>query len=348
VSGPTLLRLHTHEPVVSTGAAAFLADHDASLAVLAGGRLVLFTGDADGRPVALELGLDSASALAWHDDRLWVTTGWQVWTFVDSAAGAAPGDEHLLLPQTAHTTGGLGVTDLGVGAGGPVIASGLFTCLATLDERRSMRPVWVPPGVDALLPETRWLLSGVALRQGLAAYVTAAGRSRAAEGWREGMEGGGVLMDVGGRVVTSGLTVPRQPRWHADHLVVVDGGSGRLLSVDPDSGGAETVVTLPGVLSALTVDHGVALVGRGDPERASVEGLAGGPAAGGASIAEGVTVVDLSDGSVVGTIDFEGHTGPITALALLPGIRRATVAAPRGTVLQSTVVMGETEKLGVR
>ena len=323
----SLVHLHTHEPVVSEGAAAFLDAHDASLAVVAGGRLWLFTEGADGRPAALELGLDDATALAWHHDRLWVATGWQLWAYVDAAAatGADPGGVHALLPQTARTTGGLGVSDLAVGTGGPVLVSGLLTCLAVPDERLSMRPVWVPPGVDALRPETRWLLTGVALRDGLAAFV----------------------VDVDGGVVAGGLTVPRHPRWVGGRLVVADSGTGRLLSVDPDDGGSDVIVTLPGVPGGLTVAAGTALVGHGPAERAAVEGLEGGPSPAGRSVRDAVSLVDLADGSVTGTIEFLGHAGPITSLAVLPGVRRATVAAPRGTVSQSTVVVAPPRKLGI-
>jgi len=349
VSGAALVHLHTHEPVVSEGAAAFLDAHDASLAVVAGGRLWLFTEDADGRPVALELGLDDATALAWHHDRLWVATGWQLWAYVDAATttGAGPGGVHALLPQTARTTGGLGVSDLAVGTGGPVLVSGLLTCLAVPDERLSMRPVWVPPGVDALRPESRWLLTGVALRDGLAAFVAAAGRSTEPQGWRDGLAGGGVVVDVDGGVVAGGLTVPRHPRWVGGRLVVADSGTGRLLSVDPDDGGSDVIVTLPGVPGGLTVAAGTALVGHGPAERAAVEGLEGGPSPAGRSVRDAVSLVDLADGSVTGTIEFLGHAGPITSLAVLPGVRRATVAAPRGTVSQSTVVVAPPRKLGI-
>lgn len=348
MTGARLVQLHTHEPVVSGGAAAFLDTHDASLAVAAGGRLWLFTEDADGRPAALELGLDDATALCWHEDRLWVATGWQLWAFVDTAPATGTGDAHLLLPQTARTTGGLGVSDVAVATGGPLLVSGLLTCLATPDERFSMRPVWVPPGVDALRPDSRWLLTGVALRAGLAAFVSAAGRSGEDQGWRDGLHGGGLVVDVAGEVVVTGLSVPRHPRWHDGHLVVADSGTGRLLSVDPVSGASEVVTVLPGTLGGLTVSDGVALVGHGDPEEAAVGGLTGGPAPDGRPVRETVSLVDLSTGSVTGTIEFLGHAGPVTSLAVLPGLRRVALAAPRGTVSQTTVVVAEGRKLGIR
>ena len=347
MTASALVQLHTYDPVVSEGAAAYLDAHDASLAVVAGGRLWLFTEDADGRPAALELGLDDPTALAWHHDRLWVATGWQLWAYVDAAASTDTGHGHALLPQTAWTTGGLAVSDLAVTTGGPLLVSSLLTCLAVPDERLSMRPVWVPPGVDALRPETRWLLTGVALRDGLAAFVTAAGRSPEPQGWRDGIEGGGVVVDVAGDVVATGLTVPRHPRWEGGRLVVADSGTGRLLSVDPDDGGTEVVAGLPGVLGGLTLAGGTALVGHGPPERAAIEGLAGGPVPPGRPLRDTVSLVDLASGSVTGSIEFLGDAGPITALAVLPGVRRATIAAPRGTVSQSTVVVAEGPNLGM-
>ncbi len=338
------LHLHTYQPVVSDGAASVLADRGVALAVAAGSRLWLFSVDERSGVVVREVGLDGMTAAAWHGDTLFVASAWQVWTFVDAGPEPGGGADHLLLPQVAHTTGSLGITDLAVGSQGPVLASRLFSCLAVLDDRYSMRPVWSPPGVSALRPETRSLLTGVALVEGRAAFVTAAGLSDDPMGWESSLAGGGVVLTTGGERVVSGLTAPRNPRWSGDRLVLADAGTGRVLRVDPATGREEPVVTLAGVLGGLDVWNDLAAVGYGDPSRAAIAGLEGGRSASG-SVRDGLALVDLAHGTVAGTIEFLGHAGPLEAVALLPGITAATIAAPRGLVAQSTAVIGPAEPL---
>ena len=340
------LHMHTYEPVISDDVAAVLAEHEASIVAATGSRLWLITTDDRLGVVVREIGLDGVTAAAWHGDRLLLASAWQVWSFVDAGPepwGAAP---HLLLPQQAQTTGSLGITDLAVGSTGPVFVSGLFSCLATLDDHYSMRPIWLTPGVSAFLPETRSLLTGVALVDGRAAFVTAAGVSDQPNGWESALVGGGVVLTAGGECLRAGLTVPRHPRWSGDRLVLAEAGTGRVLRLDPSTGQAETVVTLAGVLGALDVHGELAVVAHGDARHAAIAGLEGGrPDAG--PVNDGLALVDLRSGTVAGTIELLGRAGPIAAVALLPGITSAAIAAPRGLVAQSTVVVGDAEPLAL-
>jgi uncharacterized protein (TIGR03032 family) len=344
VNRPRALHLFTYEAVISDGAAAALAENEVSVVAAAGGRLWLFTTDDRLGVVVREVGLEGVSGAAWHGDRLFLASTWQVWAFVD--AGPEPGGAaaHLLLPQEAQTTGSLGVTDLAVGSHGPVLVSGLFSCLATLDDHNSMRPIWVPPGVTALRPETRSLLTGVALVDGKPSFVTAAGLSDEPTGWESSLVGGGVVLTTGGERVLTGLTVPRYPRWSGDRLVLTDSGTGRVLRLDPATGEEETVTTLAGVLGGLDVRNELAVVAYGDPSRAVLAGLAGGcPDAG--PVHDGLALIDLRSGTVAGTIEFLGQAGPFEAVALLPGITSAAIAVPRGLTAQSTSVPGDAEPL---
>jgi uncharacterized protein (TIGR03032 family) len=338
------LHLHSYEPVVSDGAAEALADHQLSIVAASASRLWLITTDARLGVVVSECGLDSVTGAAWHGDRLVLASDWQVWTFVDAGPDPDGAAEHLLLAQQAHTTGSLGVTDLAVGAAGPVLASGLFSCLATLDDHNSMRPIWVPPGVTALRPESRSPLTGVALVDGRPAFVTAAGLTDEPNGWEPSLDGGGVVLTTGGEQVLGGFSVPRHPRWSDGRLLLADSGSGRVLRLDPTTGHEECVVTLPGVLGAFDAQNDVAVVAFGDPSRATLEGLVGGrPSA--ADVRDGLALVDVGTGTVAGTIEFLGRAGPFAAVALLPGLSSAALAPPRGLTTQQTTVVGDAEQL---
>jgi uncharacterized protein (TIGR03032 family) len=344
VSAGPAQHLHTYEPVVSDGVAAALAGHGASIVAASASRVWLITADERLGVVVREFGLDSVGAAAWHHDRLVLVSDWQVWTFVDAGPEPDGMAQHLLLAQEAHTTGSLGVTDVAVGSGGPVVVSGLFSCLATLDDHNSMRPIWVAPGVTALRPETRALLTGVALMDGRAAFVTAAGLSDEADGWQPSLVGGGAVLTTGGEPVLSGLALPRHPRWQGDHLLVADTGTGRVLRLDPATGDADSLVTLPGVLGALDARRDLAVVAYGDASRAAVSGLEGGHPASG-PVRDGLALIDLPSGSVAGTIEFLGRAGPFGAVAVLPGLASAALAVPRGLTTQQTAVLGDPEAL---
>ena len=64
-----------------------------------------------------------------------------------------------------------------------------------------------------------------------------------------------------GEEIIGGLTAPRHPRWWRDTLLVAEGGSGRLLAVDPARHTAETVTEVPGVAGGLAVHGSHAVLG---------------------------------------------------------------------------------------
>jgi uncharacterized protein (TIGR03032 family) len=64
-------------------------------------------------------------------------------------------------------------------SGRPVFVNTLFSCLATVDEQVSFRPVWQPRFVTALRPEDRCHLNGLAMQEGRPRFVTAAGMTDA-------------------------------------------------------------------------------------------------------------------------------------------------------------------------
>ena len=258
-----------------------------------------------------DLSLDGIAALASADDSLWTLDKWQLWQFVDILAdhdGASPAGRRLLVPQCAQTIGLVGPTDLTLTSAGPMVASSLFSCIAVLDDHFSFRPVWTPPWISALVPESRTGVTGVAGRDGWADVVTLAGKSDEVNGWVESVRGGGLVVTMDGDEVLGGLTYPRHPRWWGDRLLVMEAGTGRLLSIDRD-GTSETVVTVPGVGGGLAVHDRWALVGFSAATRAGIDGLEGGAPRPGGAPEDGLCLVDLTAGTVVGRGDVRRSCG---------------------------------------
>ncbi len=334
--------LQRHQLLCSDGLLQWLADESVSVAVVAGGRLVLVSATREVGETP-EITLDGIAAAAWGDDSLWTFDRWQLWRFVDALAGAPTGaTRRLLLPQSAHTLGLVGASDLALTSTGPVLASSLFSCLAVPDERLAFRPVWAPPWVSALRPESRTGLSGMAVRDGLVDTVTLTAKSDEPEADRD-FEGAGLVLTTDGAEVVGGLTYPRHPRWWSETLLVVEGGTGRLLAVDPARQAHETVTEVPGVAGGLAVHGSHAIVGSSAATRAGVSGLAGGRVPTGTPPCDGFSLVDLMRGTVIGEAWFAGHAGPVVSVAVIPEARSASVVDPRNSVSHSTIMVERPE-----
>jgi uncharacterized protein (TIGR03032 family) len=336
--------LHGHDLQCSPGLLTWLAEESVSLAVVAGGRLVVVSAEreiGDGSEIAL----DGIAATAWDGDSLWTFDHWQLWRFVDALAGAAGSPtRRLLLPQSAHTIGLVGASDLALTSAGPVLASSLFSCLAIPDDRLAFRPVWAPPWVSALRPERRTGLSGMAVRGGLVDIVTLTDRSDEPEGDRARM-GRGLVITTDGDEVVGGLASPRQPRWWHGTLLVAEGGSGRLLAVQPERQEVETVTEVAGVAGCLAVHGSHAVLGSSAATRSGVVGLTGGPLPAGTTARDGISLVDLERGTVIGEAWFAGHAGPVTSVAVIPDAPTACIVDPRNPVSHSTIMVEHAEPL---
>ncbi|MDA8366639.1 MAG: DUF4915 domain-containing protein [Actinomycetota bacterium] len=334
-----------------------LAGIPAGLLVSANGRLwVLAPDDGSGAPGVAERGLGGAGPLCRTATGVVAANPWQVWTFVDAAAGSAGGTggrDILLVPQAAATVGSIGVCDIAADDEGALMVVGRFDCLARLDRRHSFRPVWMPPWVtgfghgdlDAVGGTSN--LGGVALAPDGRVVVSAAGRSPEPNGWREGVVGGGVVVSSSGDVLATDLTLPRQVRADGDGYLVVESGTGRLLRLGTD-GAVDVVIEVPAVLTGLDLQGRIAVVGWMAPG----DGQAGLPVADGpASRAParwqgtGVAVVDIVDGTLVASARFLGKVDPVVDAVLVGGGRRVDVLAPRGDAANRTVVVGAVERL---
>ncbi len=339
-----LQTLRRHYLLCSPGMLEWLADQSVSLAVVAGGRLVVVSAE-QAIGDSTEIALDGMAAAAWAGDSLWTFDRWQLWRFVAGWAGE-PGavGRRLLLPQSGHTVGLVGASDLAITEAGPLLASSLFSCLAVPDERLAFRPVWAPPWVSALRPEGRSGLSGVAVRNGLADAVTLAARSDEPEADRA-LLGTGLVLTTDGEEIVGGLTAPRHPRWWGETLLVAEGGTGRLLAVDPARHAAETITEVPGVAGGLTVHGTHAVLGFSAAARSGVAGVAGGRIPAGATPRDGLSLVDLERGAVTGEAWFEGHAGPVVSITVIPDAPSASIAEPRGRLSRSTIVLERSEAL---
>ena len=315
------------------------------------GKLVSFR-ETDGRVSMLLRTFDKAMGLAVRRDCLAVATTWQIWYLQDSpevAAKMKPEGRYdaCFLPRRSHVTGGVDVHEIAWGRRSDKndelwIVNTLFSCLCTLEDNSSFVPRWRPPFVSELRRHDRCHLNGLAMEDGVPAYVTAFGETDEPEGWRPGKVDGGVVIEVaGGETVARGLSMPHSPRLHDGRLWVLDSGRGRLCVVDRKTGQVDTVAALPGYTRGLTFAGRLAFVGLSQIRESAIFG--------GVPIAEqrdqrkcGVWIVDTQTGNTVAFLDFQKSVQEIFDVQLLPGvISPAIVGFKQDTIQRATVIAPE-------
>jgi uncharacterized protein (TIGR03032 family) len=292
-------------------------------------RLLLIGVKDDGRVGVFERLFDRAMGLFVVDsEQLWLSTRYQIWKLINMLD---PGQRHqgcdrLYVPRVGYTTGDLDIHDLVVDRNGQVVfVSTQLNALATLSSAYSARPLWRPPFISRLVAEDRCHLNGLALRDGLARYVTGVGRSDVIDGWRDHRREGGWVLDLAdGEFVAGGLSMPHSPRWYRDRLWLLNSGTGEFGTVDLAGGRFEPVAFCPGYARGLAFCGDYAVIGLSKPRDASFTGLELDErlAAQGVQPRCGLLVVDLNRGEITDWLYFEGVIGELYDVQTIPGVRR--------------------------
>jgi uncharacterized protein (TIGR03032 family) len=272
--------------------------------------------------------IERPMGLAARDGRLAVASLYQIYTFVDAIEPGGPTGpkDAVFVPQISHFTGDLDAHDLAYDADGRLVfVNTLFSCLATVSETHSFRPLWKPPFISRLAAEDRCHLNGMAMRDGRAAFVTAVGRGDVADSWRDVRRDGGVVIDVAtGEIVCAGLSMPHSPRWHQGRLFVLNSGTGEFGAVDPEAGRFNPVAFVPGYARGLAFVGDHAVIGLSAPrQNRTFEGLALQERLDDQGMRHrcGLQVVDLRSGDVVHWLTFEGVVTELYDVTILPGVR---------------------------
>jgi uncharacterized protein (TIGR03032 family) len=236
------------------------------------------------------------------------------------------GHDAVYVPQVAWYTGDVFAHDVGsLSSGRPIFINTLFSCLATVDEQTSFRPVWQPRFVTALRPEDRCHLNGLAMQDGQPRFVTAAGTTDAPRAWSESRVGGGCVVDVvSGEVVATGLVMPHSPRLRDGRLYICNSGTGELGEIELTTGRFNAITFCPGFARGIAFLGDYVLVGLSLPrqhrdfsglpleERLKEEGQA--PQC-------MIQIIDLRRGVPVHWLALGGIVRELYDIACIPGLR---------------------------
>ena len=284
----------------------------------------------DGKLSVFERTLDRCMGLCLDDNSLYVSTLYQLWRFENTLEKGQIYNNYdaIYLPQLSYVTGDLDIHDIRVAQNNkkPVFINTLFSCLATVSETHSFKPLWKPPFISKLAAEDRCHLNGLAMRDGKPYYVTMVSQSDVADGWREHRINGGCVMDItNNEIIAEGLSMPHSPRWYQEKLWILNSGTGELGFIEIETGKFNPVTFCPGYLRGFSLYNDFAVVGISEPRHnKTFQGL---PLdekliAKKATPRCGLLVIDLKTGDIVHSLRIQGVIEELYDVAILPNFRR--------------------------
>ncbi len=282
-----------------------------------------------GRLAIEERTVDRCMGIAVQGNGLYVASRYQIWRFENALprGQAQDGYDAVYVPKASHVTGDIDTHEMAVdGDGRLIFVNSLFSCLARLSRDYSFHPIWQPSFISSLAPEDRCHLNGMALVDGVPAYVTSISTSDVTDGWRDRRTDGGVVIDVRyNEVICEGLSMPHSPRWHDGKLWLQESGTGYLGYVDPEEGRFEPVVFCPGYMRGMAITNNFAVVAISKAREAHSFGglkLEDNLKEREADARCGLLVVELNSGSIVHWLRLEGIVEELFDVAVLPGVIR--------------------------
>jgi uncharacterized protein (TIGR03032 family) len=299
------------------------------------GKLFVFGVRSDGELSVFERTFARSMGLAVSDDgrTLVLATQYQIHRFDNVMASgqiSSDGFDAVYAPHAGWVTGDLDAHDVGFGSDGrPLFVNTLFSCIASVSDDHSFRPLWTPAFISRLAPEDRCHLNGFALEGGEPRYATAVSRSDVAAGWRDRRVDGGIVIDVNSdEIVARGLSMPHSPRLHNGRLWLLNSGTGEFGFIDVDSGRFEPVAFCPGYARGLAFIGDRAIVGLSlSRENRTFSGLPLDEALQVRDAAPrcGLVVIDLNRGDIVGWARIEGVVRELYDVVALPNVRRPSL-----------------------
>lgn len=299
------------------------------------GKLFLLGVTSEGRLSVSERTFARCMGLAVSNDgrTLALATQYQVFRFdnVMLPRQVAPdGFDALYSPHAAWVTGDLDAHDVAFGADGrPLFVNTMFSCIASVSDSHSFRPVWRPSFISKLAPEDRCHLNGMAAENGEPRYVTAVSRSDVADGWRDRRVDGGIVIDVQSQeIVAHELSMPHSPRLRAGRLWLLNSGTGEFGFVDVRSGRFEPVAFCPGYGRGIAFIGSYAVVGLSlAREDRTFSGLPLEDALGARDVEPrcGLAVFNTDRGEMVGWVRIEGVVRELYDVAAIPDVRRPSL-----------------------
>ncbi|MGB5969552.1 MAG: TIGR03032 family protein [Spirulinaceae cyanobacterium] len=312
---------------------------------------IFFVGlQSNGKLSIFERSFDRCMGLYAAENSLYFSSLYQIWRLENALPPGQIQNDHdcLYVPQMSYVTGDLDIHDLAIKQEEEqlslVFVNTLFSCLATVSDTHSFRPLWQPPFISRLAAEDRCHLNGLAMREGKPQYVTAVSQSDVAEGWRDNRVDGGCVVDVESKeIILTGLSMPHSPRWYKDKLWLLNSGTGEFGYVDLATEKFVPVAFCPGYLRGCAFHGDFAIVGLSQPrENKTFSGLPLNEMLQEKKVEPrcGLLVIDLRTGDIVHSLRIEGIVSELYDVAVLPGVRRPMAIGLRNDEIRRVITVG--------
>ncbi len=296
--------------------------------------------------VQLPRTFNNAMGIAQKDNKLAIACKNEVIVLRNSPELAAnypskPGTyDALYLPRALYYTGQLDLHDMNYLENKLVAINTLFSCISVIDEDYSFKTLWNPGFINALVPEDRCHLNGMALAGERIEFVTALGRTNTKQGWRDNKLSGGIIIHVPtGEIVLDGLSMPHSPRIYNNDLFFLQSARGELLKADLKTGKYEVVTRLNSFVRGMAKAGDYLFIGA-SRLRHTTSVFADLPVSG--SSFAGIIIVYLPLGKVAGHIRYETDVEEIYDVKIIPGFKRPNILNP-GKKEHTMALVNETD-----
>jgi uncharacterized protein (TIGR03032 family) len=310
----------------------FLRNHNLTIAfsTYQAGKVILVS-SLDGRSIQMfAKNFKHPMGIAVYENQLAIADKSKVNLFVSSRALAINFPqkksyyESLYLPQASYFTGMADIHEIEWGIDGLWAVNTAFSCLCLMDEKYSFIPRWTPEFISEILPEDRCHLNGMAMREGVPAYVTMFDRTNTKEGWRNGNVETGIIMDVETQnVVAEKLPMPHSPVLQNDSLLFLLSAIGKVMKMDTLSGEIREITSLDNFLRGMAVFNEYLIIGASGLRDSS-------NAFQGFEIehkekAAGIYIIDQNSGEQVAKLTFTDLIKEIFSVKIIPNVSRAAI-----------------------
>lgn len=284
-----------------------------------------------------KVGSDRPKGIYYKSPWLKIATWNNIWTFreytsVDITSQISGEHDTVFLPKKFEETGDIGSREIA----GESIAASKLSCLVTLDDYYSVRPIWKPKWIDRVVAEDRCHVNGIALDKNFGlGYVTALGINNKKDGWRTEPAGGCVIDAKTGLVIVDNLRMPHSPRLYQEQLWVCDSMRGELSIIDVKTKKRHPFVKFPEFVRGLAFWGDRAIVGLSQMRYTKL-GWAAGPGQ------CGLAAVNLNTAKIEAILPLDANE--VFDVQVLPG-KKPIVIDPRSSVLNTLLVLPESHNL---
>ncbi len=275
---------------------------------------------------------DNAMGIARKDDKLAIACKNEVVVLRNSPGLAKhypskPGTyDALYLPRALYYTGQLSLHDMNYVNDRLTAINTLFSCISVIDEQYSFKTMWKPGFIDALEPEDRCHLNGMAVANEKIEFVTALGNTNTRQGWRENKLNGGIIIHLPtGEIVLNGLAMPHSPRIYNNDLYFLQSARGELMKADLKNSRYEVITRLGSFARGMSKAGDYLFIGTSMLRH--TDSVFGNLPIAGSSFA-GIIIVHLPLAKVVGHIRYETNVEEIYDVKIIPGFRRPNILNP--------------------